>query len=51
MSNLSYAFSDYCLNTAQKPAVTAQCGTVVIRRTSPVLSKAELQRLILDMVG
>jgi hypothetical protein len=43
-------FSDYHLSVAHKPSVAAQAGPVVTHRPSPVLSRQELQRLILDMV-
>ena len=51
MYNFSSVFNEYQLHITQKPADAAQFGSVVTRRQSPVLSKPELQRLILDMVG
>ncbi len=42
--------SNYHLHITQKPGVAAQSGPIVSRRQSPVLSRQELQRLILDMV-
>ena len=44
------AFSDCNLSFQHKPIMTTTIGPVETRRKSPVLSRQELQRLILDMV-
>lgn len=44
------AFSDFHLSFKSKPTIAGHAGTVENRRKSPVLSRQELQRLILDMV-
>jgi hypothetical protein len=44
------AFSDFHLSFTHKPPIAAFAGAVATRRNSPVLSRQELQRLILDMV-
>lgn len=43
-------FSTYQLHISPKPVVAAPSGPIVSRRPPPVLSRQELQRLILDMV-
>ena len=51
MLNIVYpAFNTYHLSFKSMPTNAGYTGPVESRRKSPVLSRQELQRLILDMV-
>lgn len=51
MLNTISKFGDMIHRNARKPIHAATCGAAVSSRNSPVLSRQELQRVILEMVG
>ena len=51
MHTTSYKFSDFNTPIPHQTRLAGRTGAVLSTRKSPVLSRQELQRLILDMVG
>ncbi len=51
MHTTTIQFSDFTNRIPHKPNRAGQSGPAISSRKSPVLSRRELQHLILDMVG